>query len=1206
MDIKVQPPDFIAALEQMSKLKDYLLHLHESEVSHLRDEGARLKNDVFTLRALVNKDSDDKTMEHIIRVTSQDSVSDTGGGDGARKALSEPVLRQTPPDVLGAPTSSQGLRRGRRPSENSGRRPFSRRPSEGSQVFGSPRSLSPTTSSKGLYEDSMRDARRAAGYRSSKDSRRRSNSPVWQDVRNTAREVMSSDSGSIHRISSGRRDCQMNNMPSQGSGLDFSTIIPTDHSVEVSPQGSRRKRGASRAHTLQGLPPDGPGARRNSFGTASNDSAELLATGSLCLSRSIGSRGSSKELEGERFHLRDVWRESSNVLLTSTKNWRSVPSPQTIEHKQHHFGLKLSRGLGLRLLHPASRLRLLWELLTTLLVIYDIAVVPMQPFEWPPESFTNATDWVSRAFWTVDVAASFLTGVYINLELELRFWEVARHYAKGWMAFDVVIVISEWIPVFIMPSVGEPSGTGRVLDHVRLLRFVRTFRLLKLEMVFEHFGSVFNSSMAWRTNHVVRMFLYFVVGVHMVACGWFWVGSRSGDGWVVREIEERAGVDYQYLTSVRWTLAQMHGASEVEPSSTSESMYAIVALLLGLGSLCLLISSANSGMIKLQKKRSSVSRQRLLMRSYLRKNHISRELSLAITKCFDVHVTLRSRESKAEEVKEAMAFLPQNLQMDIQEEARRPIVIAYSFFGDLDGWNPRILRQLCHECCSEKAVRPVEVVFAAGDACTSMYFVVAGEFRYERLCQKSGRKPGREGRQIPSNSPKSSSPRLVGATDTLSDSGSSDTEEGDDFREEYDMNRGCWVSEAVIWVTAWEHRGEFTSSAGGALLVLEAAKFAKMLSQHHASACAYASRYGRKFVEQLNEFPEGSWSDVVDNIHISKDDIFAEEEQAARTDDIADEEQATFERRVTTGRTVSNANQHYIFISHHKAGGGTEATLMQEALERIIDNESENPGHHMVAPVFLDSEDLSDLNDLKSHVRNTMNLVLLLTEEVLKRPWVLVEIVTAYQAGVHIVPVEIYKRDDKSPFKYPDDKFYKKLNNGELLTEAENDLIRDEGISVDDLEKALRHVFKKIALPFSPHKSGNVREAELTDILRRCTGSAQRSSFGHGAALELPGAANNLVGILPSGSPGGPLGAAPDAPQFGRQGSPPTPVQPSPTPVFGSASSLQAAEAQARSPGQRSAADGQRALATVGEKPLSPLSGDMASPNSPREPRELS
>jgi len=1178
MDIKVQPPDFIAALEQMSKLKDYLLHLHESEVSHLRDEGARLKNDVFTLRALVNKDSDDKTMEHIIRVTSQDSVSDTGGGDGARKALSEPVLRQTPPDVLGAPTSSQGLRRGRRPSENSGRRPFSRRPSEGSQVFGSPRSLSPTTSSKGLYEDSMRDARRAAGYRSSKDSRRRSNSPVWQDVRNTAREVMSSDSGSIHRISSGRRDCQMNNMPSQGSGLDFSTIIPTDHSVEVSPQGSRRKRGASRAHTLQGLPPDGPGARRNSFGTASNDSAELLATGSLCLSRSIGSRGSSKELEGERFHLRDVWRESSNVLLTSTKNWRSARSPQPAEHP---FGIKLSFlaapstkrqkesqfNLGVGLLQPASRVRLLWELVTTLLVIYDAAVVPMQAFGWPPESFTDVTDWISRAFWTADIAASFLTGVYIDLELELRFWEVARTYAKGWMAFDVVIVISEWVPVFVMSGGGESSGAGRMLDHFRLLRFARTLRFFKLEMVFERFGSVFNSAVAWRAHNVVRMFLYFVVGIHMTACGWFWVGSRSGDGWVAREIEEEAGVDYEYLTSVRWALAQLHGASEVVPTNTSESAYAIAALLLGLGSLCLLISAANSGMIRLQEMRSSVAKQRLLMRSYLRKNNVSRELSLAVKNCFDVQMKLRVKESNADQALEAVAFLPQNLRMDIEEEVRSPFMFANSFFSDIDDCNPRIVRQLCHECCSEKSVRPVEVVFAAGDACTSMYFVVAGEFQYSRLCSKSSG----EACLFP-DSPMNSNASDAGRVD-------------DDVKEEYELSRGCWVSEAVLWVTAWEHCGEFRAAAGGGLLVLEAAKFITMLSLHHASACAYASRYGRKFVQQLNEMAESCWSDVVDSIHIDKEDILAEEERATRIDDLADE--AATERRLNKCRTMSTVtHQHYIFISHHKAGGGTEATLMQEALERIIDSDLDNPGHHMIAPVFLDSEDLSDLSDLKGHVRNTMNLVLLLTEEVLKRPWVLVEIVTAYQKGVHIVPVEIYKRDDKTPFKYPDDAFYKKLSNGELLTESENDLLRDEGISVDDLEKALRHVFKKIALPFSPHKSGNVREAELTDILRRCTDTIQPSDLGYEGG-ELPGVPDSTAGIaLPRGS------AAPtDAHQLSRQAAPQALCQPSQTSSFGAV-----AGAQPKSPSHQGATAGKPTLSPVGENPASPATGDAAIP----------
>ncbi|CAK0893777.1 unnamed protein product [Prorocentrum cordatum] len=64
---------------------------------------------------------------------------------------------------------------------------------------------------------------------------------------------------------------------------------------------------------------------------------------------------------------------------------------------------------------------------------------------------------------------------------------------------------------------------------------------------------------------------------------------------------------------------------------------------------------------------------------------------------------------------------------------------------------------------------------------------------------------------------------------------------------------------------------------------------------------------------------------------------------------------------------------------------------------------------------------------------------------------------------------------------------------------------------MDDLEKALRHVFRKIAVPFSPHKSQNVREAELTDILNRCTDTYRGSmtNMSDSASFNLPG---NLVG----------------------------------------------------------------------------------------------
>merc|ERR1719277_2389334 len=134
-----------------------------------------------------------------------------------------------------------------------------------------------------------------------------------------------------------------------------------------------------------------------------------------------------------------------------------------------------------------------------------------------------------------------------------------------------------------------------------------------------------------------------------------------------------------------------------------------------------------------------------------------------------------------------------------------------------------------------------------------------------------------------------------------------------------------------------------------------------MISQHHNSACAYAAKYGRKFVQRLNSEGPSSWSDVV-NFNIRRVSMEDEEDSADRDDEARRDERCDsaiahpMERSWSKSRIITQ--QHYIFLSHHKAGAGSEAALMQEGLERLIDQDPENPGNSMAAPVFLDSEDL--------------------------------------------------------------------------------------------------------------------------------------------------------------------------------------------------------------------------------------------------------
>merc|ERR1712113_640369 len=152
--------------------------------------------------------------------------------------------------------------------------------------------------------------------------------------------------------------------------------------------------------------------------------------------------------------------------------------------------------------------------------------------------------------------------------------------------------------------------------------------------------------------------------------------------------------------------------------------------------------------------------------------------------------------------------------------------------------------------------------------------------------------------------------------------------------------------------------------------------------------------------------------------------------------------------------------------------------------EALIKKDKSALGHNLARPVFVDSEDLRDLRDLKRHVMQSHNLVLLLTNGVLRRPWCLIEIVTAMSYNVNFVPVEIQHR--AASFRYPDEAYYQRLLQGEEIDDGGVDLLESQGFDLKSVESAIRQVFNHIALPFSPHKTALVRDAELMVILKHC------------------------------------------------------------------------------------------------------------------------
>merc|ERR1719453_134911 len=90
--------------------------------------------------------------------------------------------------------------------------------------------------------------------------------------------------------------------------------------------------------------------------------------------------------------------------------------------------------------HPSSGSRLVWDLSGSVLIGYDIIMVPMQVFNLPENGFFIFMNWVTLLFWSCDIVASFLVGYVHKGHTIMDPRKIARNYMKTWFILDCVIV----------------------------------------------------------------------------------------------------------------------------------------------------------------------------------------------------------------------------------------------------------------------------------------------------------------------------------------------------------------------------------------------------------------------------------------------------------------------------------------------------------------------------------------------------------------------------------------------------------------------------------------------------------------------------------------------------------------------------------------------------------------------------------------------
>lgn len=567
------------------------------------------------------------------------------------------------------------------------------------------------------------------------------------------------------------------------------------------------------------------------------------------------------------FEVLDCWKKSRQLAAKLGNKLRKPVAPEelglgTIEsdlleeedssvdsEDEGHRDVHRAKGSWKHLIwHPNCAKRGFWEILSLLLVVYDIIWIPFQLFSPPITSMVEAMDWVTRTFWTFDIVCTFITGyVTVNGFIEMRPRKIWLRYARSWLTLDVGLVSVDWLElVWGFAKGGGYFRFGRAARAFRIVRMVRLLRLLRVkEVVAMMFESV-QSETIKEMSQMIKIVMLVLISGHMFACFWYGLGDSGVEqpSWPDITFTDHQTLIYRYIASLHWSLAQYTGGmDEIRPANVSERLYAICVLIFTLMVGTVLVSSLTSSMTHLNILANEKKTKMTMLRKYLLDNKITSRLTTRVQRNAQ-HALLEQQQYIPEAHVELLQLVSEPLRIELHFELYATVFQKHPFFAEYIDACPHIMHKVCHTAPSMVGVSAHDIIFNVSEIPPKpkMIFVTSGTLIYIPLA-KAG---GGGGRQ-------SMSRKSLANLQSISTNGLP--------HGAIELEAGAWVAEPVLW-THWMHRGILTAKTDARLCLVDAQRFQDQVSafdHDEFNPKVYATGYvdGLNKCDELSDLAQG-------------------------------------------------------------------------------------------------------------------------------------------------------------------------------------------------------------------------------------------------------------------------------------------------------------------------------------------------------------
>mmetsp|Transcript_20753 Transcript_20753/g.34210 ORF Transcript_20753/g.34210 Transcript_20753/m.34210 type:complete len:733 (-) Transcript_20753:75-2273(-) len=328
-------------------------------------------------------------------------------------------------------------------------------------------------------------------------------------------------------------------------------------------------------------------------------------------------------------------------------------------------------------LHPHSLLRLYWDCLVSIGVLYTAIALPLQLcFASLSSLWWICVDQAVNLFFFVDFILNLHTGFENpkTRELVLATQPARLHYLRTWGVPDLIATV----PFGCLDLV---SSDLRWLRAFKLFRLCRALRLSRIKSQLQ-LRSGMDSTVSAGLQFCASAFLC----AHWICCLWFAIGKaavvRGHVSWLGEVQLEDGSVGDQYTASLYWALTSMStiGYGDISAESMAERLFSCAVMVVGTSFYSVGITTVVSHITGGHSFYAKLLQQKELLNSYMAEAHTPIEIRTTIRE-YLMHYQAAAMTFNEQAV---LTMLSPGLQAKVSSSANEPLIRRVPFFKMAD------------------------------------------------------------------------------------------------------------------------------------------------------------------------------------------------------------------------------------------------------------------------------------------------------------------------------------------------------------------------------------------------------------------------------------------------------------------------------------------------------------------------------------------